>query len=274
VTWDVLLVLLNPRETLRLTGLEHGRAIPLEMVVLAVHVVGNRAALSGHAARRKERGTIATGSAGAALRNPLGMRDMRVLLALLMLGFAATTAAAAGNSLFDAIDAGDRAAVERLLANGADVDSRTRDQATPLIAAALGNQLAIVELLVSKGADVKARNSGGFTALHAAAYSGSVPIAKLLLEKGALLDDAANKAGVTPMMVAGEANHAAVVEFLIARGADINHPEIHGYLPVSRALWKGNNDIVRTYKQHGVTCPPAAILGSEDWSRKCLEISP
>jgi hypothetical protein len=29
VTWDVLLVLLNPRKTLRLAGREHGRAIPL-----------------------------------------------------------------------------------------------------------------------------------------------------------------------------------------------------------------------------------------------------
>ena len=33
MTWDVLLVLLNPRETLRLTGLEHGRAIPLAVNV-------------------------------------------------------------------------------------------------------------------------------------------------------------------------------------------------------------------------------------------------
>ena len=32
MTWDVLLVLLNPRETLRLTGLEHGRAIPLAVL--------------------------------------------------------------------------------------------------------------------------------------------------------------------------------------------------------------------------------------------------
>ena len=63
------------------------------------------------------------------------------------------------------------------------------------------------ELLLSKGADVMARNSGGFTPLHAAAFSGSLPIAKLLLEKGAVLEDAANKSGVTPLIVAGEENH-------------------------------------------------------------------
>ena len=97
--------------------------------------------------------------------------------------------------LFDAVAAGDKAAVEQALANGADVDSRARDQATPLIAAALGDQLAIAELLLSKGADVMARNSGGFTPLHAAAFSGSLPIAKLLLEKGAVLEDCGQQVG-------------------------------------------------------------------------------
>ena len=116
--------------------------------------------------------------------------------------FAATTAAA-GDPLFDAVAAGDKAAVEQALANGASVDSRASDQATPLMAAALANQTVIVEALLDKGASVMARNSGGFTPLHAAANAGSVPIAKLLLDRGAVLDDADNKAGVTPLMVAG-----------------------------------------------------------------------
>jgi uncharacterized protein len=193
------------------------------------------------------------------------------LLALLATMFA-TAAAFAGTPLFDKVEAGDAAGVERLLADGAAVDSRARDGATPLIAAALSDQPAIAALLLSKGADVMARNSGGFTPLHAAAYSGSLAVAKLLLEKGAALEDAANKAGVTPMMVAGEENRLAVAEFLIAKGADVSHPEIHGYLPITRALWKGNKDIVRLYKEHGATCPPAKILGAEDWSRQCLEI--
>jgi len=193
-------------------------------------------------------------------------------LALLVLAFAATPVAA-GDVLFDAVSAGDKTAVEQALASGADVDSRARDQATPLISAALGNQSAIAELLLSKGADVMARNSGGFTPLHAAAYSGSLSVAKLLLEKGAALDDAANKSGVTPLMVSGEEDHVDVAEFLLAQGADAGHPEIHGYLPISRAVWKGNKDIVQLYKRHGVACPPADILGGEDWYQQCMQIS-
>lgn len=185
---------------------------------------------------------------------------MRGLLALVVFAIAASTAAA-GDLVFDAVAAGDRAALEEALANGADVDSRARDQATPLIAAALGDQVTIAELLLDKGADVMARNSGGFSALHAAAFSGSLPIAKLLLQEGAILDDAANKAGVTPLMVAGEENHLALAEFLIAQGADVNHPEIHGYMPITRAFWKGNTDIIRLFKRHGATCQGADILG-------------
>src|SRR5689334_21518485 len=195
---------------------------------------------------------------------------MRVLLALVVLGF--TAAIAAAGDLVSAVAAGDKAAVEQALANGADVNSKARDQATLLIVASLGDQLAITELLLSKGADVMARNSGGFTPLHAAAFSGSLPIAKLLLEKGAVLEDAANKAGVSPMMIAGEENHAELVEFRIAKGADINHAENHGYMPITRAFWKGNADIIKLYKRHGATCQGADVLGSEAEVKRCTDI--
>ena len=194
---------------------------------------------------------------------------MRGLLALLVLAFAATPAAA-GDALFDAVAAGDKAAVEQALAKGAGVDSRAADQATLLITAALDNQLAIAELLLSKGADVMARNSGGFTPLHAAAFSGSLPIAKLLLEKGAILEDANNKAGATPLLVAGEENHVELAEFLISKGADVNRAEGHGYMPITRAFWKGNIDIIRLFKRHGATCQ-ANILGAAN-AAKCAEI--
>jgi len=194
---------------------------------------------------------------------------MRGLLALLVLAFAATSAAA-GDPLFDAVAAGDKSAVEQALAGGADVDSRAHDQATPLIAAALGDQLAIAELLLSKGADVMARNSGGFTPLHAAAFSGSLPIAKLLLEKGAVLEDSENKSGVTPLIVAGEENHVELAEFLIGKGADVNHPEAHGYWPTTRAFWKGNAEIIKLFKRHGATCQ-VDVLGEANGA-KCEAI--
>jgi uncharacterized protein len=195
---------------------------------------------------------------------------LALTLALALAGFAVGSPAAAEQQLFDAVASGDTGAVERALGSGADVNSRAPDQATPLIVAVLSNRPSMVELLLTKGASIGARNSGGFTALHAAAYIGSSPIAKLLLAKGAPLDDANNKAGVTPLMVAGEQNHVDVAELLIAQGADPGHPEIHGYLPITRALWKGNKDIVHLYKQRGVKCPPLNVVGGDEWYQKCL----
>jgi ankyrin repeat protein len=194
---------------------------------------------------------------------------MRVLFALCALAVASTPAGA-GGALFDAISAGNKAAVEHALAGGADVDSRARDQGTPLIAAALDDQLAIAEFLLSKGADVMARNSGGFTPLHAAAFSGSLPIAKLLLEQGAVLEDSANKSGVTPLVIAGEENHVELAEFLLAQGADVNRAEGHGYMPITRAFWKGNTDIIKLFKRHGATCQ-ANVLGEAN-AAKCAAI--
>jgi ankyrin repeat protein len=180
----------------------------------------------------------------------------------------ASASAVAGEPMFDAVSAGDKAEVERLLASGAKVDSRDGDQATPLIAAALSNQPAVAELLLTQGADVMARNSGGFTPLHAAAYSGSAPIAEMLLDKGAAIEDAANKAGAAPLMVAAEENQVALVELLIARGADINQPESHGFTPITRAGFKGHTDVIRVLKRHGAACPPSGMLGAS----QCIEM--
>jgi ankyrin repeat protein len=136
---------------------------------------------------------------------------MRRLSVMLAVALAIVSVAQAG-PLFDAARQGDRASVERLLADGAAVDEPGRNAETPLMAAALAGEVAIAELLLAQGAEVMARNAGGFTPLHAAAYAGSAEIAAMLLEKGAALDDAANKASVTPLLIAAEQDHAVVVE--------------------------------------------------------------
>lgn len=191
---------------------------------------------------------------------------------LLVITVMMPVAAFAGEPIFDAAAKGDVAAIEKLLAAGTAVDSRDQDQATPLIAAALGGKVEAAKLLLSKGADVMARNSGGFTALHAAAYGGSAEVAALLLDNKAARDDTANKAGAAPLLVAADTYHPGVVELLIARGADVSRPESHGYMPLTRAFWRGDRDTVRLLKRHGAVCQPAKILGGEAYYQQCLKI--
>lgn len=193
---------------------------------------------------------------------------LRSLLMLFMIGL--PSLAAAGSPLLEAAAKGDTAAITVLLDKGEPVDSRAPDQATPLITAALGGQVEATKLLIARGADVMARNSGGFTALHAAAYSGSVAVATVLLDNNAVLDDAANKAGATPVLVAAEMNRLDVVELLIAKGADFKRPEAHGYLATSRALWKGHKGMVSLLKSHGLACQESKLTASE--YTQCLAI--
>ena len=72
--------------------------------------------------------------------------------------------------------------------------------------------------------------------------------------------------------MAAEENHAPVVELLIARGADVSRPEVHGYTPLTRTFWKGHVDIVRLLKRHGAICPPADVLGGEAAYQQCVTI--
>ena len=97
---------------------------------------------------------------------------------------------APGAPLFDALERGDLAAVERLLAEGADVDMRDPRlpepfAAPPLVVAACRGDTAMVRSLLAHGADVDARDGAGGTALIWACDGGDLECARLLLDAGA-----------------------------------------------------------------------------------------
>jgi ankyrin repeat protein len=181
------------------------------------------------------------------------------------------SASALAGPLHDAASKGDLAAIEALLAEGAEINARGEGGETPLIRAILEGHVDVAELLIARGADVMARNERGLTPLHAATYSGSAEAAWLLLDHGAALEDRANVSGATPLIVAAEENHTAVAELLIARGADLNIPDRDGFTPLTQAWAKKRTEMVHLLKRHGATCQPVEILGSEDYYRRCVE---
>ena len=88
--------------------------------------------------------------------------------------------------------------VERMLANGVDVDSRDKTGRTPLYNAAGLGHTHTVELLIDYGADVNTKDNKGETPLHVAAQSGMPDIAKLLLDADADANAKTNE-GKTPL---------------------------------------------------------------------------
>ncbi|RZF38920.1 hypothetical protein LSTR_LSTR005167 [Laodelphax striatellus] len=81
--------------------------------------------------------------------------------------------------------AGDKDEVERLLREGADIDTANVDGLTSLHQACIDDNLDMVEFLVERGADVNRGDNEGWTPLHATASCGFVSIAKYLIENGA-----------------------------------------------------------------------------------------
>ena len=84
---------------------------------------------------------------------------------------------------------GNLAAVQEILAAGADVNADSPD-GTALMAATLGGHWAVVKLLLEAGAEVNAGDTSGNSALMEASLAGHARIVQLLLGEGAEINAA------------------------------------------------------------------------------------
>ena len=74
--------------------------------------------------------------------------------------------------MFFFFNSGKEKVVRVLLRNGADVNSRERDEWTPLHLVAQNGSVQIAEILIQNNATVDAQNKLGKSSLHLAAYFG------------------------------------------------------------------------------------------------------
>lgn len=96
---------------------------------------------------------------------------------------------------------------------------------TALHEAATCGQAAALEWLVAKGADSRQPDSMGLLPLHVASLHGQVSVVKMLLAAGAEANGPHAGGRATPLMMASFAGHEHVVEELLACGATVEYQD-------------------------------------------------
>ena len=137
---------------------------------------------------------------------------------LLITTIAAVLVVGCGTSLYEAAEEGKIEEVKQLLADGADVNSKTDSYLeTPLHFAAENGQKEVAELLIDKGADVNANAKWERTPLHSTAKTGQKSIIELLITAGANVNakDFENK---TPLDEAINYKHTEAANLLRKHG--------------------------------------------------------
>jgi ankyrin repeat protein len=152
---------------------------------------------------------------------------------------------AADSPVADAAMKGDKAAVQALIKQKADVNLAQADGATAIQWAAYRNDVDSADLLIAAGADVKKPNHDGATPLRLASINGSAPMIQRLLKAGADANEASPN-GETPLMFAARNGNPDAVKVLIDQKADVNAKEkLRGTTPLMWAAEQSHPEAVK-----------------------------
>ncbi|KAF4795606.1 Ankyrin repeat domain-containing protein 17 [Turdus rufiventris] len=138
-----------------------------------------------------------------------------------------------------------------LIERGANLEEVNDEGYTPLMEAAREGHEEMVALLLGQGANVHATTATGDTALTYACENGHTDVADVLLQAGADLEHE-SEGGRTPLMKAARAGHVCTVQFLISKGANVNRTTANNdHTVLSLACAGGHLAVVELLLAHG-----------------------
>lgn len=129
----------------------------------------------------------------------------------------------------------DVAAIEKLLAEGVEIDARDASGATALLVATHANKVNAARALIAAGADVNAKDAIKDSPYLYAGARGHLEILKLTLDHGADLKST-NRYGGTALIPASERGHVEAVAMLIAAGVSVDHVNNLGWTALLEAI--------------------------------------
>lgn len=179
-----------------------------------------------------------------------------------ILGFAFLIAAASGcqrdsaasitqsgvtpTEILAAVERGDINAIDKLIAQGANLDARVPGDGTALIVASRQGKLAIVDRLLSAGAGVNVASAGDGNPLINASKAGHADVVKRLMGAGAD-PNAVVPGDETPLINAAREAHLEIVEYLVEQGADVNLGATANLDQWRTPLNQASNESIKSY---------------------------
>jgi uncharacterized protein len=181
----------------------------------------------------------------------------RIATCFALIAMATALAAAGKSDIADAAQRGDRAAVQKLILQKADVNAPQVDGATALHWAVYRQDNDLADALIRAGANVKATNRAGMTPLAMASLYGNAALIDRLIKAGA---DAKQKgpSGETMLMLAARNGNPQAVQVLLEAGAEVN----------ARETIRGTTALMWAIEQKHPEAVKVLLAGGADHSAK------
>lgn len=142
--------------------------------------------------------------------------------------------------------------LELFLQKGADANEKTISHgSSPLHMAARFGHWENFKLLIDSGAKIDSRTKSQRTILHQAAYSSDIRFCDYILNLDGADVNVVDHKDCTPIFLAAQEGHSAVVQFLIQHNADLNIACDDGETALIRAAAEGHIKVVELLVQHG-----------------------
>jgi len=139
--------------------------------------------------------------------------------------------------------------VAALLADGADPNATTLEKVTPLHLAQSGE---VADALIAAGAELDSIAATQGTPLHAAVVANRPAVVERLLAAGADANARCRYcAATTPLHAAVQLSRPELVKLLLAAGSEVNARDRQGRTPLDRARQRRDAALIQLLKSHG-----------------------
>lgn len=135
--------------------------------------------------------------------------------------------------------------IEKLLKRKYPLNSKDGNGGTTLHWASRYGNEAVVKLLLDKDVDPETPDTYLCTPLHWASKYGNKTAANLLIERKKANINALDKDSGTPLHLASENGHEAIVKLLLEKGADLEALDSDDSTPLHRASENGYHEVVK-----------------------------